>query len=86
MAEAVYFLCAITSALCALLLLRSYRATRTRLLLWTSLCFGALLANNLLLVIDLVLLPSTIDLSIWRSLTAALAGLILVLGLIWEAQ
>lgn len=86
MAEAVYVLCAITSALCTVLLLRSYRQTRTRLLLWTSLCFGALAANNVLLVVDLVVLPTSIDLSILRSSAAAAAGLILVLGLIWEAQ
>jgi hypothetical protein len=86
MAEAVYVLCAITCVLCTALLLRSYRTTRTRLLLWTSLCFGALAANNVLLVVDLVVLPATVDLSVLRSATAAVAGLILVFGLIWEAQ
>jgi hypothetical protein len=86
MAEAVYLLCAITSALCAVLLLRSYLKTRTRLLLWTSLCFVGLFINNVLLVVDLVLLPMSIDLAVLRSGVAAVAGLVLVLGLIWEAR
>jgi hypothetical protein len=86
MAEAVYVLCAITSALCAVLLLRSHRRSRTRLLLWTSLSFVGLALNNLLLVIDLVLLPASIDLSLIRSMTATLAGVVLVFGLIWEAR
>jgi hypothetical protein len=55
-------------------------------LLWTSLCFGTLALNNVVLVVDLVLLPASVDLSILRSATAAMAGLILVVGLIWEAQ
>jgi hypothetical protein len=86
MAEAVYVLCAITCTLCTVLLLRSYKKTRTRLLLWTSLCFGLLAANNVLLVVDLVVLPATINLSMLRSATAAAAGMLLVVGLIWEAQ
>jgi hypothetical protein len=85
MAEAVYILCAVTSALCAVLLLRNYRRNRTRLLLWTSLCFGLLAANNLLLVIDLIFFPQ-VDLAIARSMTAVGAGMVLLLGLIWEAQ
>jgi hypothetical protein len=58
MAEAVYFLCAATSIACAWLLFRGYRASKTRLLFWSSLCFVGLAMNNVLLVVDLVLLPS----------------------------
>ncbi len=36
---AVYVLCFLTSAACAWLLGRSYSANRTRLLLWSSICF-----------------------------------------------
>ena len=85
MAEAVYVLCMLTSAACAVLLLKSYRATRTRLLLWSSLCFVGLALNNLLLFADLVLVPST-DLSILRNLTAASALGLLVFGLVWDAK
>ena len=49
MAEAVYILCALTSILCAVLLLRGYRATRTRLLFWASLCFVFLAITGLVM-------------------------------------
>ena len=86
MAEAVYLLCAATSLLCALLLLRAYLDQRTRLLLWSTLCFAFLTVNNVLLFVDLIVVPYTVDLSLWRSSTA-LAGIVLLLfGLIWEAR
>lgn len=85
MAEAVYVLCTLTSLLCAVLLARTYHRSRVRLLLWSSLCFFGLAANNALLFIDLIVLPQ-IDLFIWRSVPA-LAGLLLLLyGLIWDAE
>jgi hypothetical protein len=86
MAEAVYLLCALASGFCALLLIRNYRATRTRLLLWSSLCFAGLALNNVLLVIDRVLLPPEVQLDLWRSIVALVAMLLLVFGLIWETR
>src|SRR5215467_13654060 len=53
MAEVVYILCTATSILCAVLLFRSYRASRTKLLFWSSLCFVGLALNNVLLILDL---------------------------------
>ena len=83
MAEAVYLLCAATAATSTAMLLRGYRRTGIRLLLWAALCFGGLTLNNVLLYADLVLFPR-IDLSLWRSFTA-LAGLgLLLFGLVWE--
>jgi hypothetical protein len=85
MAELVYALCAATSLLCALLLFRGYRASRSRLLFWASLCFAGLALNNILLFVDLILLPQ-VDLFVWRSI-AALAGMsVLLYGLIWESK
>lgn len=85
MAESVYALCAVTSIVCAALLFRGYRTRRTRLLFWASACFLGLAANNVLLFIDLILVPE-IDLFLWRS-AAALAGMtVLVYGLIWESR
>jgi hypothetical protein len=85
MAEAVYALCALTSIVCAILLLDGYRTSRVRLLLWAALCFGGLAVNNVLLFIDLVVFPDR-DLRILRS-AVALAGLcILLFGLIWEER
>lgn len=85
MAEIVYLLCALTSVFCALLLLRSYRRQRTRLALWSTLCFFGLALNNLLLVVDLVLVPD-MDLALLRTSSAVGAMLLLVIGLIWEAS
>ena len=85
MAEVVYVLCSLTSLACSVLLLRGYRRSRVRLLLWSSLCFLGLTISNILLFTDLVILPQ-IDLSLWRSL-ATLAGLlVLIYGLIWDAS
>lgn len=85
MAEPVYLLGSILSALCAAMLLRGYARTGHRLLLWTSLCFLGLTLNNAILFVDMVLVPAT-NLSIMR-LVPALVGLTLLLyGLIWEAE
>ena len=86
MAEAVYILCALTSILCAVLLLRGYRATRTRLLFWASLCFGFLAVNNVILYFDLVILPPQIDLFWYRNVAALIGMLVLVFGLTWESR
>lgn len=83
MAELVYALCAFTSALCAVLLIRSYRANRTRLLLWSSLGFCGLAINNLLLFVDFVVVTE-IPLQLWRTGVALAAMTVLVFGLIWE--
>lgn len=85
MAEAVYFLCAATSSLCAVLLVRAFARTGTRLLLWSGLCFTGLALNNTVLVVDLIVVPD-VDLSTWR-LVPAVAGVALLLyGLIWESE
>jgi hypothetical protein len=84
-ATIVYSLCLAASALCAALLVRAWRATGSRLLLWSALCFVCLAVNNLLVVVDVLFLP-TVDLSLPRQL-AALTGLVLLLyGFIWEAR
>jgi len=85
MAPAVYILCAVTSIACAMLLLRGYARSRVRLLLWSSLCFVGLAFNNIVLSIDVLVVP-TMDLSMWRN-PPALVGLSLLLyGLIWDTE
>lgn len=86
MAEAIYILCAVTSIVCAVLLLRGYLATRTRLLFWASLCFGFLAINNVILYVDLVLLPPEFDLFWYRNIAAVAGMLVLIFGLTWESR
>jgi len=85
MAAVVYCLGMLVTLLCALLLLRSYVRTRTRLLLWSGLCFSGLTLSNLLVIIDLVVLTE-LDLYLWRLATAALAMLVLLYGLVFESN
>jgi hypothetical protein len=83
MADAVYGLCALTSLVCASLLWRSFRRHHVRLVLWSALCFTGLFLNNVLLIIDLRVLPQ-IDLAVWRVLPAIIGIGLLLFGLIWD--
>lgn len=83
---ALYLLAALTSAACMALLFRGYARTGMRLLLWSALCFVGLSVNNVLLFVDMTLLPTQVDLRPWR-LAAAIAGLAFLLyAFIWEAE
>ena len=86
MPETVYLLCAATSVTCAVLLLRAYRRQRTRLLLWSSVCFVLLALNNTLVLLDLIVVPAGIDLSLWRGATSVAGVGVLLFGLIWESR
>lgn len=86
MAELAYALCAITAAVCACLLMRAYVNSGFRLLLWGGLCFVGLTLNNVLLVIDKILLPVTVDLSVWRMLVSLVAVFVLLAGLILDGD
>lgn len=84
-ARIIYVLCALTSLTCAVLLLRSYARTRLRLLLWSGLCFVFLCLNNILLYIDIEVLP-TVDLSAIRAVPVVIALALLLYGLVWEVR
>lgn len=81
----VNILCAATALCCTILLLRSFVLTRVRLLAWCGLCFALLTVNNVILFIDLAIVP-TVDLSLWRGVTSAAAAVILVTGLILDGE
>lgn len=81
----VYVLCFLTSTTCAWLLGRSYRHNGARLLLWSSICFAFLAANNLALVMDLIIFPS-VDLKLARLLLALAAIVSLIWGFVWEVE
>jgi len=83
----VYVLCFLTSASCAWLLGRSYRRSQVRLLMWSSICFGFLALNNLLLVLDLAVWPQPeVDLRLPRLLMAMAAVVSLLWGFIWDVE
>ena len=82
---AVLLLCAATSLACAVLLLRGWRRTRHRLLLWSGLCFVGLALNNALLVIDVRFTPAQ-DLSLLRTLPALVGLALLIYGFVWDAD
>jgi hypothetical protein len=84
MAEAIYVLCAITSLVAAVLLLRQYQARRTPLLLWSCIGFFGLAVNNMLVFVDFALLTGS-DIALARALAGVGAILVLLYGLIWEA-
>lgn len=83
MATIVYLLCALTSAACAALLIREYRRSRRRLLLWSSAAFVGFACNNALVFADYVLVPER-DLAIIRAAVALASVLLLLYAFIWE--
>jgi hypothetical protein len=80
----VYSLCVVTCLGCAFLLLRAFRRTRSRLLLWSSASFLVLGVANILLFLDLLVYPEW-NLIPWRSAAVLVAVLVLVVGLIFES-
>ena len=81
----VYLLCFLTSGACALLLGRNYRRTGARLLFWSALCFLFLAANNLVVIFDLLLIPS-VDLRLARYGLALAALGVRLFGFIWDLE
>lgn len=85
LALSIYVLCAVTSLACAVLLLRGFRRSGARLLLWSGLCFACFTLNNLLLIVDVRIVPDA-DLSGVRTLPALVGIALLIYGLIWDAE
>ena len=78
-------LAALASIACMGLLFRAYARSGVRLLLWSALCFVFLTAANVILFLDLVVLPD-MDLRPYR-LASSLAGVLFLLyGFVWEAE
>lgn len=79
----VYTLCFATSTLCAYLLGRSFRRTRSRLLFWSAGCFALLALVNFVVVLDMLVYPE-VDMRpirLWLSLAAVS---VLLFGFIWD--
>jgi hypothetical protein len=87
MAPVFYGLCTLAALFCAILLLRAYYRSRYKLLLWGGLCFLGLTLNNALLVIDKLIFPEPeINLFTWRLIAALVAMLVLLYGIIFDAE
>lgn len=85
MAVAIYGLCTLTALVCACLLFSAYRRGRYRLLLWSGFAFAGLTLNNLVLALD-KLVFTLVDLTILRTSIALISFVIILYGLIWDAQ
>lgn len=85
MANGVYLLCALTSVLCAVLLLREYRRSRARLLWWSGISFLGFASSNAYAFLDFVILP---DVQLWplRPGLTTLAVAALLYGLVWDVD
>jgi hypothetical protein len=84
-ATLVYTLCFLTSSACAWLLMRNYRRTGARLLLWSALCFLFLALNNFVVILDLLVLPE-FDFRVARLALALAAVSVLLFGFIWDLE
>ena len=82
----LFLLAIVTSLACTILLFRGYVQTSLRILMWSALCFVCLTVNNVLLFVDLVLLPTSVDLTAARHATALVGMLFLLYGFIRESE
>jgi hypothetical protein len=85
MTGVVYLLCAGTCLLCAVMLLRGYARTRVRLLLWSGLCFVFLIFDNLMLYVDVVVVPD-VSLVVIRKVPGLIGIALLLFGLVWDSK
>jgi hypothetical protein len=81
----VYTLCFLTSSLCAWLLVRSYKRSGARLLLWSALCFLLLAGNNLLVIVDMLIVPH-VDFRVYRLALSLAAVCVLLFGFVWDTE
>ncbi len=84
--QILYLLAIVTSLACTLLLFRGYLNTRLRILMWSALCFTCLTANNVLLFVDIVLLPVEVDLRVLRDVTALGGMAFMIYGFIYDSD
>jgi len=79
----IYLLCAASALACGVLVLRGFRRSGVRLLLWCGLFFLSLALENIILFIDLILVPE-MDLFLLRTSVALIGVTLLLVGLVWD--
>jgi hypothetical protein len=67
------------------MLLRGYRRSGVRLLFWSALCFAGMMLENIMLYVDVVIIPD-VNLAVWRKVPGLVALMLLLFGLIWESK
>ena len=87
MSVAIYVLCAAAALLCAILLGLGARRVRSRMLVWSAICFGFLALANIVLVLDFVVFPGP-DVVLWpvRQGLSLVAVSALIYGLVMEER
>ena len=85
MEGSVYLLCAATALACGVLLLRGYRRSHARMLLWPAVFFLMLAGENVVLFVDVVVVPD-VDLVVARRAVGLAGVAVLLYGLIWETR
>lgn len=81
--QVIYALCALTSLTCAVMLVRGYLKSRTRILFWASICFVCLALNNALLYLDLIVFPD-LPIVVFRVFPGVIGLAVFIYGLIWD--
>lgn len=79
-----YIVCSATSLWCAVLLFRGYRREKQALLLWSGLCFVFLFIANMMVIVDVRVVPER-DLALTRVIPGLIGMGFLLYGLIWES-
>ena len=83
--EIIYLLCALASSTCALLLMRAHLRVPTKLLFWSAIAFALMAVDNLLLVVDMIVVPQR-DLRVLRTFIGLLGMVVLLFALVNRSQ
>lgn len=84
MSSIVFSLCALASIYVAYILAKAYRERPSRILFWSAICFSGLALNNIVLFIDLVLMPTEVTFALLRNTIIVASVGSLVYGLVWD--
>jgi hypothetical protein len=85
MVELTYALNTLVSIACAVMLARGWRRSGSRLLLLSAACFALLTLNNVMIIIDVMVVPD-VDLGVVRAASALAGFSVLLFGMIWESR
>lgn len=85
MVELTYILNTLVCLACVGMLFRGWRHTGGRLLLLSAICFSMLTINNVLIFVDVLVVPD-VNLGVLRAASALAGFSVLLFGMIWESR